>query len=132
MDKRLSIMLVDDNATDLFLHERFLTHQKIAKEITSFNYAEKALHYLAEKNTIEKFPDIILLDIQMPLMNGFEFLKHYEKLPIERKCPVIMVSSSLDFGDINRAKANPMVLELLEKPLNMSVFINTLISNGLI
>lgn len=132
MDKKLSIMLVDDNATDLFLHERFLTHQQIAKEITSFNYAEKALHYLAEKNDIEKLPDIILLDIQMPLMNGFEFLKHYEKLPITHKCPVIMVSSSLDFGDINRAKANPMVLELLEKPLNMSVFINTLISNGLL
>jgi CheY-like chemotaxis protein len=132
MDKKLSILLIDDNATDLFLHERFIAHEKIARNVKSFSYAEKALEFLSEKKTDEEFPDVILLDIQMPLMNGFEFLRQYEKLPLTHKCPVVMVSSSLDYGDISRARANPMVLELLEKPLNMKMFIHTLQMNGIL
>lgn len=132
MEKKLSIMLIDDNTTDLFLHERFIFHENIADHITSFNYAEKALDYLTAKQTNQVDPDVILLDIQMPLMNGFDFLSHYENLALSKKCPVIMISSSLDFGDINRAKANPMVLELLEKPLNMITFKTLLEKNGLL
>jgi len=132
MDKQLSIMLIDDNVTDLFLHERFIAHENIAYEITSFSLAEKALDYLAEQKTEEGLPDLILLDIQMPLMNGFDFLHKYEELVMTNKCPVVMVSSTLDFGDINRAKANPLVLELLEKPLNMKVLKETLMANGIL
>ena len=132
MDKQLSIMLIDDNVTDLFLHERFIAHENIAHEITSFSLAEKALDYLAEQKTEQGLPDVILLDIQMPLMNGFDFLKKYEKLAMTNKCPVVMVSSTLDFGDINRAKANPLVLELLEKPLNMKILKETLMANGIL
>lgn len=128
MEKKISIVLVDDNATDLFLHERFILFENIASTITTFNLAEKALNYLLTNNS----PDVILLDIQMPLMNGFDFLTAYETLSVSKKSPVIMVSSSLDFGDVNRAKANPMVLDLLEKPLNMPSFITILKNNNLL
>jgi DNA-binding NtrC family response regulator len=128
MEKKVSIVLIDDNATDLFLHERFIFFEGIATKVVSFNLAEKALEYLTSNDGI----DVIVLDIQMPLMNGFDFLRAYERNALSKKCPVVMVSSTLDFGDISRAKANPMVLDLLEKPLNMTSFVEILKKNNLL
>jgi two-component SAPR family response regulator len=56
----------------------------------------------------------------MPIMNGFEFLSKFNYFEEEfiNKCKVVMVSSSLDFGDNSRARANSIALDLLPKPLN--------------
>ncbi len=113
-----SIILVDDNEIDLFLHEKLLILSGISDHILKFTMARDALDYLDE----HKFsPDIILLDIQMPEMDGFDFLEQYERIDgIDReKIRIFMVSSSLDFGDISKAKANPMVQEFIKKPLNI-------------
>ena len=58
----------------------------------------------------------------MPEMDGFEFLMHYKKLnkSITDNCTIAMLSSTLDFGDIKRAEANPHVIKLLKKPLSPS------------
>ncbi|MBC7485219.1 MAG: response regulator, partial [Cytophagaceae bacterium] len=123
MTKTLSIMLIDDNPTDLFVHERFIVHRKISHEIQKFISAEDALFYLQEHPNMEKWPDLILLDIQMPVINGFEFLIHFDKFSQMKKSSIIMLSSSLDFGDINRVKANPHVLALMEKPFDIDELI---------
>ncbi|MDB5257490.1 MAG: response regulator [Chitinophagaceae bacterium] len=132
MAKTLSIMLIDDNPTDLFVHERFLIHKKISHDIQKFISAEDALFYLQEHPNIEKWPDLILLDIQMPVMNGFEFLVHCEKFLQLKKSSIVMLSSSLDFGDINRVKANPHVLALMEKPFDVDELIGLLETNGIL
>ena len=132
MAKTLSIMLIDDNPTDLFVHERFLIHKKIAHDIQKFISAEDALFYLQEHPNIEKWPDLILLDIQMPVMNGFEFLVHCEEFLKLKNSSIIMLSSSLDFGDINRVKANPHVLALMEKPFDVDELIGLLEVNGIL
>ena len=117
--KPINIMLVDDSDVDLFLHQTFLNKCEWVNAIISFNSGTKALAYLAESNLLN-WPDLILLDIQMPLMNGFEFLSKFNYFEEEylNKCKVIMVSSTLDFGDISRARANSIALELLAKPLS--------------
>lgn len=133
MNEKLSILLIDDSVVDLFLHERFITLKGISRHITKFDYAGNAINYLTESNK-EEWPDLILLDIQMPLMDGFDFLNKYETLPEDKreKANIIMVSSSLDYGDLNRAKANDQVLELLKKPLNIDELVDVLKVNGIV
>lgn len=112
------IMLIDDNEIDLFLHEKLIRLSGISDHIDHYTTAREALEYLSQKGPL---PDIILLDIQMPEMDGFDFLNAYEKMAhIDRdKTRIFMVSSSLDFGDISKAKANPLVTEFMKKPLNI-------------
>lgn len=132
MPKTLSIMLIDDNPTDLFVHERFLVHKKISHQIVKFISAEDALYYLDDHPDLKEWPDLILLDIQMPVMNGFDFLQHCEKFSQMKKSNIIMLSSSLDFGDINRVKANPHVLALMEKPFDIDELVSLLEVNGIL
>ncbi|MBI1221951.1 MAG: response regulator [Bacteroidetes bacterium] len=114
----LQIMLVDDNEIDLFLHEKLIRLSGISDSVISFTTAREALSYLEKNNTQ---PDIILLDIQMPEMDGFDFLKAYEQITNLNFdiTQIFMVSSSLDFSDISKAKANPLVTEFIKKPLNV-------------
>jgi response regulator of citrate/malate metabolism len=121
MEKLLVIMLVDDSGIDLFLHEKLISLQPFTKSVLKFSSTSESINYL-KNSAPEKWPDYILLDIQMPVEDGFAFLKQYEKLDAEsrKKCGVIMVSSSLNIDDILRAKANPEVLGLLLKPLSVN------------
>lgn len=117
----LRFILIDDNEIDLFFHDKLLRYQAISNNIIPFNNAQQALEFLTSNLDQAEVPEtIILLDIQMPEMDGFDFLRHFERYParIKSRCHIIMVSSSLDFGDISRANANTLVLRLLKKPLN--------------
>jgi len=120
--KPINIMLVDDSDVDLFLHQTFLNKCKWVNAIIPFNSGTSALAYLGECS-LKNWPDLILLDIQMPIINGFEFLSKFNYFEEEylNKCKVVMVSSTLDFGDISRARANSIALELLAKPLNTNL-----------
>ena len=119
MRENLVIMLVDDNKIDLFIHGEVLKRIPVITKVLQYTFAGEAINYL-EENTEQSWPDVILLDIHMPIMNGFDFLMKYEKLPqaLREKCKVIMVSSSLDSGDLDMAKTNPEVFAFLEKPMN--------------
>lgn len=110
-------MLIDDNDIDLKINAKLISLANIFEEIIICQSGEEALDYLNKHlQTPDLLPDFILLDIQMPEMDGFEFLEYYENFPDKR--PVAMLSSTLDFGDIKRAEANPYVVKLLKKPLS--------------
>lgn len=115
-----TVMLIDDNEVDLKINSKIISITKLFDEIISCQSGEEGLSYLTKHaNEVDKLPDFILLDIQMPEMDGFEFLEIYKGLPatITDKCLVAILSSTLDFGDIKRAEANPHVIRLLKKPL---------------
>ena len=123
------IMMIDDNAIDLKINSKLINISNLFYEIMVFPSAIDALDYLGKYADVpEKLPNFILLDIQMPEMDGFEFLERYKKLPkqITDKCPVAMLSSTLDFGDIKRAEANPYVVKLLKKPLSVTELVKLL------
>jgi CheY-like chemotaxis protein len=114
------VMLIDDNDIDLKINEKVVGITKSFDEVVVCRSGEEALNYLKSNlGTPTLLPDFILLDIQMPEMNGFEFLEQYKKLPgsFIDVCIIAMLSSTLDFSDIQRAEANPYVVKLLKKPL---------------
>ncbi|WP_295121936.1 response regulator [uncultured Chitinophaga sp.] len=116
----LRVILIDDNDIDLLLHEKLISLQQLSRTVLSFSNANKALEFLSSNISLPHIPPtVILLDIQMPEMDGFEFLRSFDTYPqkIKSQCSIIMVSSSLDFGDISRTNANPLVVRLLKKPL---------------
>jgi len=126
----LRVILIDDNEVDLLLHEKLITLQHISRTVLAFNNANKALEFLSSNIALPRIPPtVLLLDIQMPEMDGFDFLDAFDSYPqkIKSQCHVIMVSSSLDYGDINRTYASPMVVKLLRKPLIATELKNAII-----
>jgi CheY-like chemotaxis protein len=119
MKNNLRIMLIDDNKIDLFIHRELIKKLVVAKELLQHTFASDALTYLKE-NKADKWPDIIVLDIYMPVVNGFEFLIEFEKLPkaSRAKCKLILVSATLDYEDVKKARANPNVSAFIEKPVS--------------
>ena len=113
-------MLIDDNEIDLRINSKIITLSGLFEDIILCKSAEEGLSYLDNHiNDIAALPDFILLDIQMPEMDGFDFLEVYKNFPkeLKEKCLIAILSSTLDFGDIKKAEANPYVIKLLKKPL---------------
>ena len=118
------IMLVDDNPDDNFFHEREI--KKFNNEIVVIkkNSALAALDYLKEnKDVAFKLPDLILLDINMPGMNGWEFLKEYNLLAkeLQSKVVIIMLTTSENSDDIKNAKSENYVSDFITKPMTKSI-----------
>ena len=114
-------MLIDDNEIDLFLNKRFLSLSGISDRCISFTSAIYALDYLHQYiHQPEFLPEIILLDIQMPEMDGFEFLHVLQRDPnlVNLSSRIILLSSTTDPKDIQRAENNGRVSGILSKPLN--------------
>src|SRR5689334_13045899 len=99
-----NVLLIDDNAVSNTLHISILKDMGLTTNIVTVESGADALEYLRDKVTEEDAPDIIFLDIRMPMMDGFGFLEAFKKLPayIFNRAKVIMLSSSLDEND--RAK----------------------------
>ena len=115
------VLLIDDNDIDNFINERMITTNHFSKSVVVKNSAESALQYLRElPSDINALPQVIFLDLNMPVMDGFGFLAEYEKLSetIRKNCKVIVLSSSISPEDINRASTNQYVVKYVNKPLN--------------
>jgi CheY-like chemotaxis protein len=97
-----------------------LVKADLAESIIVKTSAIDALEYL--KTATNAFPDIIFLDIRMPIMDGFGFLKEFETLPEEKKksVKIFLLSSSKDYFDIEKAENNARITKFIQKPLDVS------------
>jgi len=123
------ILLVDDNVHDNFFHILNIGEACASEQVKTALDGEKALEYLenTKKDPVEfPFPDIIFLDINMPKINGFEFLeKAIDKKLITKNNPVtiIMLTSSLNPNDEKMAKEkfSDEIIEFRNKPLTVEM-----------
>ncbi len=115
------VLLIDDNDIDNFINERMITTNQFSKAVIVKNSAEAALQFLKDNDGNDAvMPQLIFLDLNMPVMDGFGFLAEFEKLSdtIKNSAKVIVLSSSISPEDINRASTNAYVVKYVNKPLN--------------
>lgn len=121
MEKLESILLIDDDPTINFVHKKLIESMGVTQQIVIANDGEEALQlielYINSKKE-EKIPKLIFVDIDMPFMDGFQFLEAYSNLEFKDKDSVVMVvlTSSVSPQDMNRSK-DFSVDDFLVKPL---------------
>ena len=121
--RAVSILLVDDDEINNFISIKLIKKALLTSEIMSCLNGKFAIDKLLEiqKKDPDKLPDYILLDINMPIMNGWEFLDEYKRVNLDAlgKTKIYIISSSVFSNDINRAKSYPFVKNFISKPLSV-------------
>ncbi|MBY0434977.1 MAG: response regulator [Cyclobacteriaceae bacterium] len=118
------VAVIDDDSVYQFTTSRTLKATKLTEQILQFLNGDEALKFLFSHQEDKLLPDIIFLDINMPITDGWMFLEEFSRLKdsLKKKITIYMVSSSIDPRDLTRAKNNPEVSGYVEKPITISKF----------
>jgi len=121
--KAVSILLVDDDEINNFISVKLIRKTLLNTEIKTCLNGKLAIDLLTDiqDSSPDEMPDFILLDINMPTMNGWEFLDEYIRLGLDPdgKVKIYIISSSVFNNDINKAKSYPLVKDFISKPLSV-------------
>lgn len=130
MEKIRSVFIIDDDEIQAFIHQKVIYGSGLAERVQIFCSAIDALNYLKLIENINAYhrlfaPQIILLDLNMPIMDGFQFLDEFDKLKIFKQNPIniFLLSSSTDPADIEKANNNKNCLGIISKPLDIGKLI---------
>ncbi len=116
-----NFIIIDDSRLDCFIDEKIIQNSGTYSSVKSYMEATEA--YEAIKNGLigdDSVITIIILDIQMPVMNGFQFVEVFEKLPkeIQSKFAIFLFSSSINENDKNRLDNYPSIIRFYSKPIS--------------
>lgn len=128
LSKPATLMLIDDSLLDLKINEKIAQHTNLFDNIIPFSSAQSAIDYLEDcNNTPDRLPQLILVDLQMPNIDGFEFIDKYTTLvpdSLRKNCLLAMLSSTEDCNQIHKAESNPNITQFIKKPLYINVLEN--------
>ena len=113
----LKVIIIDDDDIMVFLQRKLFQRSGLAKDPISFKSASAAIEFIENEEINQHF--LILLDINMPGMNGWQFLDILKELKISNNVFVIMVTSSIDGCDKEKAGTYSNVIDFMEKPVSM-------------
>lgn len=131
MDKNstpLTICLIDDDRIYQFTAKRIIELVNPKQKVLVFSNGKEAIDFFTQQSlSNEQLPDVIFLDINMPIMNGWEFLEAYNgvKSDLDKKISIYMVSSSVDENDKIRSKTFD-VKDFIEKPIDKEMMVKIL------
>jgi CheY-like chemotaxis protein len=119
IDNIINLLVIDDDDINIFIINKIV--EKTGYNVKMVSKANGLLAIDHLKNTIDQkdFPDLILIDINMPILNGWEFLDAYEALHISKNIDMYMLSSSVYENDIEKAKTYSKVKGFISKPLSI-------------
>jgi two-component system nitrate/nitrite response regulator NarL len=114
-------LLIDDSDIDLFIQRRFLEVYEFSNQLVLYKSAAEALDWLHQLNG-EAPPDVIFLDLNMPEVDGFAFLKNFNTLSdkIKTSSKIVVLTSSNSIQDRDQAFENKSVIQFITKPLKQS------------
>lgn len=111
------VAIIDDDFIFRNVFEMLLTAENFAEEIQNFEHSALALDFLKSNPPKEELPDLLFLDINMPVLDGWQFLEEYLNLSPTPDIPVVMMSSSIDQCDLEKAKSyQDHLLSYIPKP----------------
>ncbi|MBD78356.1 MAG: hypothetical protein CL840_05520 [Crocinitomicaceae bacterium] len=116
-ESQKSVLIIDDNEIDILVASKNL---QMSGQFSLINVAKNGKEAVEMFDSIDsEIPDYILLDINMPVMDGWEFLNLFEGFDLFGKQPkVFMLSSSIDSADTDRARTSPLIKQFISKPFN--------------
>jgi two-component SAPR family response regulator len=113
------VMIIDDSEMDIMFLKQTLNHVNYANYFSTFKNPFTALAFMRSCVTL---PDLIFIDINMPGMNGFEFIEHFTK-EFDTQAKFIIISSSDDKCDIEKSRHYPNIIQYIIKPIGKVDFI---------
>ncbi len=121
--QNLNIFLVDDDHIYQFTAKKTLESMGLSGQVSIFPDGEKAItHIKAHLSSPDLLPDIIFLDINMPIMDGWQFIEEFQQISFPKKISIYMVSSSVDDNDMRRSKEYAVIDDYIIKPVGRSRF----------
>lgn len=129
--KPINILLIEDNDGDILLFKESFEDAGILANIEVITDGKLAMDYFLQLTTasLDKFPDLIFLDINLPKKNGHEVLEYLKSTEALKEIPVIMLSTSSWYKDIEKANEAGVLL-FISKPFDVDQFLRKITSNG--
>ncbi len=118
------VLLIDEDATNNLIFKKLATSTKLTDNLVTCISAMDALNYLNDcVKTNDMLPEVVFLDLKMPVMSGWEFLDEYQKIKASfgAQVRIFILSTSNNPDDFKRAKTYPDVEEYLVKPLSIKI-----------
>ena len=120
VNKIVTAGIVDDDAIFTYGFKKLTVIKGLFDEIINFSNGKEAIDFMKDPQNALHLPDVLFVDINMPVMNGWEFNEEFEEIKSQLNKHIIIynISSSVDLEDIKRAKSNPTVTDYLLKPID--------------
>lgn len=123
------IVLIDDDSTTNYLNKLIIERAALVDEVLTFESGQEALDYF-KKNQSNEDISLVLLDINMPVMNGWQFLDQYQASNGSESNKIVLLSSSINPADKQMAENKESVLDFKSKPLSVEM-LNDLVTSYL-
>lgn len=121
----LAFIIIDDSELDCFIAKKIIQQNDKSTKVATFTDAISALRQINDNTDMHSdLSTIILLDLRLPIMSGFEFMEEFERLPVNvrSKYFIYVLSSSMNKSDKSRVDSNENIVKMMDKPLTRGSF----------